>query len=106
MGGEWETHVVVDEARNAYAAWGLGTSSTWHAYNPWAVYNTFALGKKEGIWNRPTESGSRWQTGGAFAVDKKGIVQWSKAASAADDIPDLQEALRSLGLKPKRGDTE
>ena len=104
VGGEWETHVVVDEGRELYAAWGLGTSSTWHVYNPLAVYNTVALGRREGIWSRPTESGSRWQTGGAFAIDQAGVVRWAQVARAADDVPDLEQALRSLGLEPKKGD--
>jgi hypothetical protein len=39
--------------------------------------NLNKLGKEEGIWNRPTESGNRWQTGGNYGVDKNGIVQWN-----------------------------
>ncbi len=58
----------------------------------------YKLGKQNGIWNKPTESGSRWQTSGSFAVDGKGVVRWVKVAEAADDMPDFQEALKSVGV--------
>ncbi|PBP28746.1 hypothetical protein BUE80_DR000275, partial [Diplocarpon rosae] len=48
------THIAVSHSSSA------ATETLWEAY---------ALGKREGIWNRPTESGSRWQTAGSFAVD-------------------------------------
>lgn len=47
--------------------------------------------------NRNTGSGSRWQIGGAFAVDAGGFVRWSRPATSADDVPDFGEALRALG---------
>ncbi|KAL4725072.1 hypothetical protein ACLX1H_008519 [Fusarium chlamydosporum] len=72
VGGTWNIDMVIDEQRDLYAKWGLGISSTWHAVNPFTMWNVFSLGKNEGIWNRPTESGSRWQTSGAFAVDRDG----------------------------------
>lgn len=97
VGGEWEVEVIVDEGRDLYAAWGLGLSSTWHALNPAVLYSAVALGRGEGIWNRATESGSRWQMGGAFAVDEKGVVRWARPARSADEIPDFQEALTALG---------
>jgi hypothetical protein len=93
--------VVVDFDKKAYAKWGLGTSSAWHFLNPWALYSVYAVGKGEGIWNRPTESGSRWQTSGAWAVDTDGVVKWGGLAKAADDVPDFGEALRSLELRSK-----
>lgn len=97
VGGEWDVRVLVDAERELYALWGLGTSSSWHVLNPWSLYNTYKLGKYENIWNKPTESGSRWQTSGSFAVDKEGVIRWAKVASAASDIPDLDEALKSVG---------
>lgn len=102
VGGEWDTQVVVDEERDAYAAWGLGLSSYWHAMGPMSMYNAVQLGKSEGIWNRTTESGSRWQMSGAFAVDRGGIVRWVSVARTASEIPDLDAALRALieALKP------
>lgn len=95
MGGQWHTEVVVDEEREIYAAWGLGLSSYWHL-GPKSLYNAVQLGKSEGIWNRTTESGTKWQTGGAFAVDRVGRVRWSSIARTASDIPDLDAALKAL----------
>jgi len=90
--------VIVDTGRVIYAQWGLGVSSAWHVLNPWSMYSVYKLGKKEGIWNMPTESGNRWQTSGSFAVDTGGVVRWAKVARSADDIPDFKEALRALGV--------
>ena len=62
------------------------------------MYSAYKLGKSERIWNKPTESGSRWQTSGSFAVDSQGVVRWSKVSKTADDLPDFQEALTSVGV--------
>ena len=97
-GGEWDTTVIVDPDREIYAAWGLGVSSTWHALNPWSIWSAYKLGKNESIWNQPTESGTRWQTSGTFAVDKAGVVKWASVAKAADDIPNLKEVLEALAI--------
>lgn len=91
--------VIVDSEKETYMQWGLGSSSVWHFLNPMALYSVYTLGKSEGIWNRPTESGSRWQTSGAWAVDKDGIVKWGGAAKGADEIPDFLEAVRSLNVE-------
>lgn len=102
VGGEWDVEVVVDPERDIYSAWGLGISSTWHAMNPWALYSAYRLGKDEGIWNRATDSGSRWQMSGAFAVDANGFVRYAQVAKAADYVPDFKgEILRSLELDKK-----
>lgn len=93
--------VVIDEGRDIYAKWGLGISSTWHAVNPVTLWSVFSLGKNEGIWNRPTESGSRWQTSGAFAVDRDGTIRWAHVSRTADDVPDLQAAATALGFPPE-----
>lgn len=61
----------------------------------------FRLGR-EGIWNRPTESGSRWQESGAFAVDGKGVVRWAGRAEMADWIPDFEEGVNALGWKEEK----
>ncbi|RFN47192.1 thioredoxin-like fold protein [Fusarium flagelliforme] len=100
VGGTWNIDMVIDEERDLYANWGLGISSTWHAVNPFTMWNVFSLGKNEGIWNRPTESGSRWQTSGAFAVDRDGTVRWAQVARTADDLPDLKGAMTALGFPP------
>ncbi|TVY81714.1 hypothetical protein LSUE1_G003657 [Lachnellula suecica] len=99
VGGEWDTHVVVDADRDLYAQWGLGVSSLWHVLNPVSLYSVYQLGKKEKIWNRPTESGTRWQSSGSFAVDKDGIVKWTRVARTADDLPDFQDAMKALGIE-------
>ena len=97
VGGEWDTKVIVDSDRDIYAQWGLGVSSTWHVLNPWSLYAVYKLGKQEDIWNKPTESGSRWQTSGSFAIDGNGVVKWVKISQAADDLPDFQEAIQAVG---------
>ncbi|KAK3905596.1 hypothetical protein C8A05DRAFT_30600 [Staphylotrichum tortipilum] len=96
-GGEWEIEVLVDPQRTLFHAWGLGLSSAWYAVNPMTLWHAWKLGTEEGIWNRNTGSGSRWQIGGAFAVDAGGFVRWSRPAVSADDVPDFGEALRALG---------
>lgn len=88
--------IVVDADRTTYGKWGLGVSSLWHTLNPWSMGNVFALGREEKIWNRPTESGSRWQTAGTFAVDEKGVVKYVQVAKAADEIGDFDRAVQSL----------
>ncbi|KAG5942481.1 hypothetical protein E4U53_007245 [Claviceps sorghi] len=97
VGGAWQTEMVIDPGRDLYAEWGLGLSSTWHAFNPFSLYSVYRLGADEGIWNRATESGSRWQKSGAFAVDSDGTVRWLHVSKTADDLPDFDTALGALG---------
>ena len=85
--------MLVDDQRQTYAKWGLGVSSFWHILSPWALWSVYKTGKQDGIYNRPTESGNRWQTAGSFAVDSSGTVQWSKKASTADEIADFEEGV-------------
>ncbi|KAK7937922.1 uncharacterized protein PG986_014790 [Apiospora aurea] len=111
VGGNWDVEVVIDHERELYAQWGLGMSTTWHVLNPRVLYQTLQLGKTENIWNRPTESGTRWQTAGAFAVaavadaadeeEGGGKVTWAHVAGAADDLPDFAAALGTLGVRAK-----
>ena len=96
IGGAGRVQVVVDSDREIYAQWGLGISSFWHVLNPWGIWNAYQNGKKDNIWNRPTESGSRWQTGGSFAIDREGRVRWGQPAPRADWIPDLEKAMNSI----------
>ncbi len=77
-------------------------SNPWHVLNPWSLYSVYKLGKTEGIWNRPTESGNRWQTAGGWAVDGKGIVRLGGVAKTADEVPDFGEAMKALGVDPGR----
>lgn len=81
VGGEWEVEVLVDDGRALYAQWGLGEAgSAWYNMNPWALYSAYRLGRDEGIWGTAVEAGdttgSRYQMGGAFAVDADGFVRW------------------------------
>ncbi|KAG9190062.1 hypothetical protein G6011_08150 [Alternaria panax] len=86
-------HVVVDAQREAYSKWGLGTSSWWHVLG--SIAGTSKL-KQEGISVRSTESGSRWQTAGNFAVDGEGVVRWVRVDKRADDMPDFKEGVDAL----------
>jgi hypothetical protein len=91
--------MVVDDDRSIYADWGLGVSSLWHVLNPWSMYSVYSLGKQDHIWNRPTESGTRWQSAGSFAVASDGTVKWSRPSASADDVPDFEEALGAIDSK-------
>jgi hypothetical protein len=101
VGGPGNVKVIVDHDRQLYASWGLGVSSLWHVLSPSSMWSVFMLGKDEGIWNKPTQSGSRWQTAGSFAVDESGIVRWISIAQLAADIPDLLNAVKALQRKSK-----
>lgn len=94
--------VVVDDKTDVYAAWGLGPSSWSHVLDPRSLYSVWALGRDEGIWNRPTESGSRWQMSGTYAVDGEGVVRWGGPAQRADEIPDFEAAVESVTRKGER----
>lgn len=65
--------------------------------NPGSMWSVWKLGRQEGIWNRPPESGSRWQSAGTWAVDGEGIVRWGGVCERADEIPDFAEAVSALG---------
>lgn len=88
--------VIVDDKVEIYAAWGLGPSNYAHVLDPRSMYSVWKLGRNEGIWNRPTESGSRWQTAGSYAVDGDQIVRWGGPTQRADEIPDFARAVESL----------
>jgi len=96
LGGHGAIEIVVDEDRDLFAQWGLGVSSFWHVLSPWALWSVYRLGNDEGIWNRPTESGNRWQTAGSFACDGQGVVRWGKAAGSASETPDFEEAVSAV----------
>lgn len=51
---------------------------------------------REGITNRPTESGYRWQTSGTWAVNSSGHVIWGGPAKGAEDIPDFEDVVAKL----------
>jgi hypothetical protein len=90
--------MIVDDAREVYATWGLGTSSLWHILS--SIPSVSRLEKEDGIKVRSTESGNRWQTAGNFAVDGQGIVKWSRKDGRADDMPDFKQGVDNvLGRK-------
>lgn len=94
--GSSNLKVIVDDKLETYAAWGLGVSGWGHALSPFQLWNVIKIGREEGIWNRPTESGSRWQTSGSYAVDRQGIVRWGKEADRADDVPNFEDAVGAV----------
>lgn len=98
IGGEDRSNleIIVDDQREVYAAWGLGVSSFWHVLNPQGFVSLYRLAKDEGIVNRPTESGYRWQTSGSWAVDGQGKVVWGGPAKSADEIPDFADAVKAV----------
>ncbi|KAI0392197.1 hypothetical protein F5Y17DRAFT_374886 [Xylariaceae sp. FL0594] len=117
VGGNWDVEVLIDEQRDLYALFGLGTSTTWHVYSPAALYSALQLGKRENIWNRPAaeNGGSRWQMGGAFAIsggrdssdggdgngNADGVVRWAFVPPRSDILPDWDAAVQSVGVTPR-----
>jgi hypothetical protein len=96
VGGPGPVRVVVDTEREIYAKWGLGVVPWKHVLSAAAMVSIWKLGKEHGIWNRPTESGSRWQCSGHWAIDQEGFVRWGGPAARADDLMDVTEAINAL----------
>jgi hypothetical protein len=67
------------------------------------MMSAYRLGKDRGIWNRPTESGSRWQAGGNFAVDAEGVVKWGGVAGRADEVVDFEDVVKVLNGQGNSG---
>jgi hypothetical protein len=98
VGGAWNVDMVVDESRDLYAMWGLGTSTWGHLLNPRNGYNQVLLAKNEGVWGQQVgEHGNRWQTGGAYAVDEGGLVKWGGPMKSVDEVIDFEAACKALG---------
>lgn len=89
-------NVVTDPERRLYARWGLGASSWAHVLSPAALAGAVRLGREKGIWNRPTESGSRWQTGGVWGLGGQGVVVWGGPAGRADEVFDVEKGVGEL----------
>lgn len=66
--------------------------------NPTSMYSVWKLGTGKGIWNRPTESGYRWQIGGNFAVSGGGEVVWVGVDGRAGEEVDFEEAIGKFGV--------
>lgn len=88
--------MVVDADRAIYAAWGLGVCGYAHVLSPASFASLFRLGREKNIWNRSTESGSRWQTSGNYAVDANGVIKWGGISTRADDVPEFEEAVEAI----------
>ena len=97
IGGAGNVEVIVDHERKLYGQYGLGVSSAWHVLNPWSMSDVFKLAREQQIKNRPTESGTRWQTAGTFALDATGEVKYVQVAQQASDNGDFRKALKAVG---------
>lgn len=101
VGGAGKVELLIDESRQTHADWGLGKSGWGHVLSYSSFSSLYALGKEKGIWNRPTESGSRWQAGGNFAVDGSGVVRWAHTPAGAEEEPQWAEAKGTLEKRAK-----
>ncbi|OWO98015.1 hypothetical protein B2J93_8240 [Marssonina coronariae] len=97
IGGAWAVQVIIDEAREVYASWGLGVSTTYHLLNPWTQMAARKLGTNENIWGREVDpSANRWQVGGCWATDQSG---WCLIGTGGNkDRPKGQDSSWSLNL--------
>jgi hypothetical protein len=82
--------VIVDEARELYAEWGLGLGGLRHLLRP-AVVRNLLRARRAGATDR-TPSGTRWQRAGMFGVDPDGTVRTRYIADYAGDLPDIRAA--------------
>ncbi|CAK4032144.1 Alkyl hydroperoxide reductase subunit C Thiol specific antioxidant [Lecanosticta acicola] len=89
--GDVEFLAVSHSSREATEKW----HSFLHVLDPRALSNAFGLGK-EGINVRPTESGSRWQTSGTYAIGDDGRVKFGGPAARSDDMPEFEEYVKKL----------
>lgn len=113
LGGAWNVQVVIDPDRALYAAWGLGSAPFWHVLNPTTQMQAWReagwLGEKvAGAMQRGATAeddsaksaalGNKWQMAGAFGIDGAGRVVWGVKAERADDVMDLDAAVKALRL--------
>ena len=49
IGGTGNVRVIVDKDRELFAQWGLGTCSFWHVLSPAGLWNSYKLGRDQGI---------------------------------------------------------
>ena len=95
-GGPGKVTMIVDNVKSLYARWGLGVASYGHIFNMESFKQLYKLAVDDKITNRPTESGSRWQTSGSWAINSQGIITWGGLAQGAHEVPDVQSAIASL----------
>jgi alkyl-hydroperoxide reductase/thiol specific antioxidant family protein len=90
IGGSAGVHVVSDQSRRSYAAWGLGQTGITHFLGRRSLGAVTRLAR-QGIRNtHPT--GTRWQSAGTFALDRERVVRWRHLPEHAGDLPDLDAA--------------
>lgn len=98
IGGPGVVRFVSDEARDAYAAWGLGRTGLAHFAGPRSLRGVLRQ-RADGVRNTRAH-GTRWQSAGTFGVDGAGIVRWRHVPVHAADLPDLGAALRCAAGPP------
>jgi hypothetical protein len=96
VGAPDDVVVRSDATRQLYAEWGLGRTRLGHFLGRRSLAAVGSLAR-EGIRNRHPH-GIRWQSAGTFALDERGTVRWCHLPAHAGDVPDLQLALRALGV--------
>ncbi|KAG9247242.1 hypothetical protein BJ878DRAFT_210324 [Calycina marina] len=60
VGSGKDIKAIANAEIQLYGQWGLTVSSACHILSRFSLWNVYALGKKDAIWNIPMGSGSRW----------------------------------------------
>jgi len=95
VGGPGDVTVASDPSRRFYAAWGLGRTSLGHFMGRRSLGAVADLAR-HGVRNRHP-AGTRWQSAGTFALDGQAILRWRSLPAHAGELPDLGQALASVG---------
>lgn len=89
----------------ASVAGSLQRSGAWKPGAGAAAAGSIATGNGAGVVGSDLEGdgpatvmGNKWQESGAWAVDGRGKVVWGGKAARADDVMDLEEGVKALGL--------
>ncbi|KNG48650.1 thioredoxin-like protein [Stemphylium lycopersici] len=103
LGSAQNVDVIVDAERDLYALWGLGISTWSHVLHPRNGYNQVMLRKNEGVWGQQVGEGAcRWQLGGAYAVDGRGVVTWGGPMDSVDEEIRFDDGVKTLGFGEAR----
>ncbi|MFT4570028.1 MAG: hypothetical protein ACI8TX_000052 [Hyphomicrobiaceae bacterium] len=95
VGGGGRIHIFPDPDRRLYAAWGLGLSDWRHFLGGQSLRAVMSLYRHTGVHNRHPV-GTRWQRGGAFAVDATGHIRFTHLDEHAGDPVDIDAAVASI----------
>jgi hypothetical protein len=61
------------------------------------------LRKNEGVWGQQVGEGAcRWQVGGSYAVDGRGVVTWGSPMQSVDEAVPFEHGVMSLGYGETR----